>query len=243
VNVEQFLVDLMSGAGSGIFAYGLVFVILMACGVGLPMPEDVSLILGGFLVQQGKANLGLMILTGYIGIIAGDSLIFYMGRKFGSKLGKTPGGLLSRIISPEKRARVEALFRKHGEKIVLAARFMPGVRTPTYFTAGSVGMRYRRFALFDSIAALASAPVFVLLGWYFGAELESLISAVRKGQRTVLLVLLGVAVVLFLVSRFRSRREARLNAEALAAQSALLVKRTQEDDQLNHRSSLSRSQH
>jgi membrane protein DedA with SNARE-associated domain len=162
--------------------------------------------------------LSLMIATGYVGIIAGDSVMFLLGRKFGKTLKENPNGFFARVFSAERRARVEQLFTKHGEKIVFVARFMPGVRTPTYFTAGSVGMKYRRFAFFDSVAALASAPVFVWLGYYFGAELETLIGAIRKGQRAVLGGLLLVAVVLFVVARFRARREARLNREALEAQ-------------------------
>jgi membrane protein DedA with SNARE-associated domain len=218
--VEAFLTSLFERVG-GAFSYLLVFFILLLCGLGLPVPEDVSLILGGSLVFQGKANLFLMMLTGYVGIILGDSLMFLLGRRFGSQVGIKQGGLLGRIITPAKRARVEALFMKHGEKVVMIARFLPGVRAPTYFTAGSVGMRYSHFVFFDSVAALASAPIFVLLGFKFGGELEYLVEQVRKGQRSVLLALAVVVLVGFFVARWRSKREARLEAEALERKRAL----------------------
>lgn len=218
--MEQLLTNLFESVG-GAFSYLLVFTILILCGVGLPVPEDVSLILGGSLVFQGKAGLLLMMLTGYIGIILGDSLMFLLGRRFGSQVGVKKGGLLSRIITPAKRARVEELFKKHGEKVVMIARFLPGVRAPTYFTAGSVGMRYSHFIFFDSVAALASAPIFVFLGYKFGGELELLLQQIRKGQRGVLIALGVIIVVGFFVSRWRSKREARLEAEALKKQQAL----------------------
>lgn len=218
--MEQLLTNLFESVG-GAFSYLLVFTILILCGVGLPVPEDVSLILGGSLVFQGKAGLFLMMLTGYVGIILGDSLMFLLGRRFGSQVGVKKGGLLGRIITPAKRARVEELFKKHGEKVVMIARFLPGVRAPTYFTAGSVGMRYSHFIFFDSVAALASAPIFVFLGFKFGGELEFLIHQIRKGQRGVLLALGVIVVVGFFVSRWRSKREARLEAEALKKQQAL----------------------
>lgn len=218
--MEQLLTNLFESVG-GAFSYLLVFTILILCGVGLPVPEDVSLILGGSLVFQGKAGLLLMMLTGYIGIILGDSLMFLLGRRFGSQVGVKKGGLLSRIITPAKRARVEELFKKHGEKVVMIARFLPGVRAPTYFTAGSVGMRYSHFIFFDSVAALASAPIFVFLGYKFGGELELLLQQTRKGQRGVLIALGVIIVVGFFVSRWRSKREARLEAEALKKQQAL----------------------
>lgn len=189
--MEQFLLSLFGGAAGGVLAYALVFGILILCGLGLPIPEDVSLILGGFLAYQGKANLWLMMVTGYVGIILGDSLVFFIGRKFGLKI-ITAGGFFARLFTAEKRARVEALFAKHGEKIVMIARFLPGVRAVTYFTAGSVRMKYSHFLFFDSVASLVSAPVFIYLGFRFGGELEQLIQAVRTGQ---IRVLIGLAVV------------------------------------------------
>lgn len=217
--MESFLFTLVGGT-SGALAYLVVFGILFVCGLGLPLPEDVSLILGGYLVHSGKAQLELMMLTGYAGIIVGDSMIFFFGRRLGSKVGQPgdegkPKGLFGRIVTPQKRARVEQLFKKHGEKIIMLARFLPGVRAVTYFTAGSVGMKWSRFVLYDSIAALGSAPIFVFLGFKFGGELDSLISAIKRGQRNVLIALVLIAMVTFLVSRWRARREARLNEEAL----------------------------
>lgn len=211
--MEQFLISFVSGT-SGVWSYAVVFGVLLACGLGAPLPEDVSLILGGFLVQQGKADLLVMMAVGYCGIIIGDSTIFYAGRRIGSKVG-TRGGFFSRIVTPEKRARVEGLFKRHGEKIIMVARFMPGVRSVTYFTAGSVGMRYSHFIFFDSVAALGSAPIFVYLGYKFGGELEFLIDQIRKGQRGVLLVIVALLVVGFFVYRWRAAQEKRKNADAL----------------------------
>jgi membrane protein DedA with SNARE-associated domain len=212
--VESFLFNLI-GSTSGVFAYVVVFAILFVCGLGLPLPEDVSLILGGYLVHDGKARLDLMMLTGYLGILVGDSMIFFFGRRVGARVGQQPTGLFARVVTPEKRARVEQLFRRHGEKIIMVARFLPGVRAVTYFTAGSVGMKYRRFALFDSIAAIGSAPLFVFLGYKFGGQLDSLISAIKRGQRNVLIGLLLVGIAVFLIGRWRTKREKRLNEEAL----------------------------
>jgi membrane protein DedA with SNARE-associated domain len=213
----HFLQDLAGTAGGG-WPYLLVFGVLMACGLGLPAPEDISLIFGGWLVFEGRAQLPLMMVTGYLGIIVGDSLIYYFGHRIGSKVGRRPGGFFARIVTPQKRARVEGLFKKQGEKIVMIARFLPGVRAVTYFTAGSVGMRYSHFLFFDSVAALASAPIFVFLGFRFGGQLEYLLHQVKKGQPGVIAAIVVLAVVGVLLSRWRARREARANADALKEQ-------------------------
>lgn len=85
--MEEQLISFVSGT-SGVWSYAVVFGVLLACGLGAPLPEDVSLILGGFLVQQGKADLLVMMAVGYFGIIIGDSTI------------STPGGASARGWAP-----------------------------------------------------------------------------------------------------------------------------------------------
>ena len=223
--MKQFLIGLI-GSAAGLTAYGLVFLVLLAAGFGLPLPEDIPLVMGGVLVHRGQATLWMMIVVGYLGIIIGDSIMFGLGRRFGSKVGATAPapGIFARIVTPEKRARVEGMFKKHGEKIVMLARFLPGVRTVTYFTAGSVGMRYSHFVLYDSIAALASAPIFVLLGYYFGSDIESLLTRVASGERKVVVTLLVLVNGSLLFNRWRTRRrEKKESEEALRGKQQLEV--------------------
>lgn len=208
--MQELLTSLLSDT-QGIFAYATVFLILLACGLGVPLPEDISLILGGFLAHKGAASLPIMMVVGFVGILAGDSLIFSFGRRLGKNVGRTQSGFFARIITPEKRARVEGLFEKHGQKIVMIARFMPGVRAVTYFTAGSVGMSYWRFIFWDGLAAILSAPVFVFLGYHFGSELDYLIDRLKEGQ---VYVLAGVAVIGVAWFMWRRRRNAALRAQA-----------------------------
>lgn len=222
--MDDFLLQLVSGT-SGVFSYLIVFGILLACGLGVPLPEDVSLILGGYLAHAGKANVELMMVVGFLGIMVGDSIIFFAGRRIGAQVGTdhNPKGLLARIVTPEKRARVEQLFHKHGDKIVCIARFMPGVRAVTFFTAGSVGMKYLRFVFFDGAAALISAPFFVWLGFKFGSDLEELLENVKKGQTRVLVVLALVGAGYFVFWLWKRRRDQAAAAAAIAQVNAQAV--------------------
>src|SRR5205823_3981586 len=113
------------------------------------------------------------------------------------------------------------LFHQHGQKIVMIARFLPGLRAVTYFTAGSARMRYRWFILYDGLAALISAPLFVFLGFRFGGDLEILIAAVRRGQVKVIAGLLVLILGYVLWTRIRKRREvAQAAADAKATEAA-----------------------
>ncbi len=210
--MEDLLTNLL-GNTQGFLAYFTVFAILVACGLGVPLPEDISLILGGFLAHKGAANLPMMMVVGFAGILVGDSLIFYAGRRVGSRVGRSPSGFLAKVVTPEKRMKVEGLFALHGQKIVMIARFLPGVRAVTYFTAGSAGMSYWRFIFWDGLAALLSAPVFVWLGFHFGGELDYVIDRLKEGQLVVVGALAVLGVGVFLWRRRSAQRNAQPQAE------------------------------
>ena len=209
------------GNASGIAAYCAIFGVLVACGLGVPLPEDISLLTGGFLAHTGHARLPFMMGVGFLGILAGDSLIYLAGRRIGSKAGASGRGLVARVVTPDKRAKVESLFGAHGEKIVMVARFLPGVRAVTYFTAGSAGMRFSRFILWDGLAALISAPLLVFLGFKFGDEVELIIQKVRHGQVGVIVVLVVVVVAYVGYKRFRAfKAKAKAAAQERATATA-----------------------
>src|SRR4051794_28438174 len=175
--------------------------------------------MGGFLAHKGAAHLPVMMAVGFVGILCGDSLIYLAGRRVGDRVagGK---GFFARIVTPEKRARVEKLFQGHGEKIVMLARFLPGVRAVTYFTAGSARLSYPRFIMFDGLAALGSVPLLVYLGYRFGNELELVVKKIRDGQLAVIgAIVAGVAGYLL----FRRWRTATQKREERAAEQGAAV--------------------
>jgi membrane protein DedA with SNARE-associated domain len=198
----QRLVDMLSGHGLHV-GYAAVFGVLVLCGFGLPMPEDIVLVSGGVLAWMASdmevvtlssmlhhPGLHIMVLFGLGGILAGDSVIFWAGRKLGSHVAEFPG--LRRIITPARLAEAEKLIRRRGNVVVMIARFLPGLRAPTYFAVGHSKLPYWEFLLFDAAAAAVSAPLWVCLGFYFGSNIgEAAHHAARFGNY----ILIGVVVV------------------------------------------------
>jgi membrane protein DedA with SNARE-associated domain len=135
----------------------------------LPLPEDIALITGGFLAAlgppHGVGSVTLMIFVGLAGILVGDSIIFKAGQDYGEKLLDTS---LGKHIPRERVARIRELFARHGAKFIIVARFLPGVRAVTYFVAGTSKVPYWQFLAYDGLAACASAPAWVLLGYWCG---------------------------------------------------------------------------
>ncbi len=184
---------LQSSAEGHLGLWGL-FLVLVACGLGLPLPEDVVLVAAGLLSAKNGISLIFVMILMYVGILLGDSITYALGRYVGQRFLRTRFG---RWVLPEDRIRkAEELVRKNGSWIVGAARFMPGLRAPTFFTTGLLKFSYVRFLFADGLAALLSAPVFVFLGhWAYGAysdNFDQLKDVAGRGKLIVLAVV-GVA--------------------------------------------------
>ncbi|MFL5312980.1 MAG: DedA family protein [Myxococcales bacterium] len=192
----------------------------MACGLGLPLPEDVALITGGYLAGKGPpigvGSLPLMIFVGLTGILIGDTIIFKAGATYGEALLQTR---LGRHVPGEKIERIIGLFERHGPKFIMMARFLPGVRAVTYFVAGTTGVPYWKFLLYDGIAACASAPGWVLLGYWAGKHrmLRKAWQYAKEVQIGVIGVILAIIVlwIAFALIRRRMRRNQTPNLSAL----------------------------
>jgi len=185
--------------GSPLALWGL-FAILIFCGLGLPVPEDVVLITAGMVAAERDASWLQASLLMYIGVIGGDTVVFYLGRHFGSRLLNL--AWTQRLFSPVKQARVRSLFDRYGAMVLFIARFLPGLRAPIFCTAGAMRVRYMKFLLLDGAAALLSVPLFVFIGYWlwrkFSDDLESLQHALSRAHSFSLGGALGLAAVVAL---------------------------------------------
>ena len=164
----------------GTWSYFLIFAVLIACGFGLPIPEDITLVTGGILASRGIIDFNYCIILCMAGVLIGDGIVFMLGRTVGNKLLVTR---LGRFIMPEKRdLAVRALVKKYGDKIIFMARFMPGFRTPLFFATGTYHVPFWKFLLLDGFAALISVPLWIYVGYLFGANLEELENVIRHFQ-------------------------------------------------------------
>ena len=155
-----------------------------------------------------------MIATGLAGILIGDSIIFRAGQTYGEKLLDTR---LGRHISGERVQRIIHLFEKHGPKFIMAARFVPGLRAVTYFVAGTTGVQYWKFILYDGLAACVSAPFWVVLGWW--ARKHNMYHRALALSFRVQCVLLAVIALVAItwITIVLVRRRARMKQQQLSS--------------------------
>jgi membrane protein DedA with SNARE-associated domain len=167
----------------------VIFGILLACGLGLPIPEDVTLFAGGLLAYYGVTDIWAMIVLCFAGVMLGDSLIFLLGAKYGRRLTKK--GIFHKLLPDERLNAVSVKFQEKGNKLLFAARFMPGFRAPVYFSAGTLHVPFRTFLLYDGLAALLSVPAIVGAVYYFGDELDKVVGVIKHVEHGLVLVVFG----------------------------------------------------
>jgi membrane protein DedA with SNARE-associated domain len=184
-------------------AYALVFVILLTCGFGVPIPEDITLIAAGILAYYNAANVWGMILVGLFGVLIGDSTMFFLGRKYGLTLARKK--FVSRILSEERLIAVGEVLATRGNKILFGARFMPGLRSPLFFTAGALGVKARVFLFYDGLAALISVPTIVFSVYFFGHEMEKVIATIERANQGIVIAILTISVVVYF--RWKKRQK------------------------------------
>ena len=191
----------------GTHSYIVILGVLLACGFGLPLPEDITLVAAGILAARDIIDFNTTVALCMFGVLLGDGIIFGLGSRYGTKLRTTK---FFSLILPERRdAAVKAIFEKYGDKVIFMARFMPGLRTPLFFAAGSYHISVWKFLALDGLAAVLSVPLWVYVGFLFGANLEELEKVVRKAQFGIYAGL-AVLVLLFVGAYLVKKRYLRV---------------------------------
>ncbi len=183
--------------------YAVAFAILLGCGFGLPIPEDITLFAMGILSYYGLTDLKISILICFSGVMLGDSIIFILGKMYGDKL--TQKGMLAKVLHAERKEKIKTLFLKWGNKLIFAARFMPGLRTPIFFTSGIFKVPFRVFFFYDGLAAAISVPALIFVVYHFGDHVDWAIQKARTAQHGML-VFIACVIIFFTLKYFISKK-------------------------------------
>ncbi len=189
------MLDLLTqlGTNAPYMPYLVVLGLLLLSGFGLPIPEDIPLILAGYLGYYGYADpWGLFPLT-FLAVVGADVMVFVLGRRYGHHVPKLP--MMRRFLTEKRLARTERLLHQHGGKFMFAARFLPGLRAPAIFTAGNFKLPYWKFLLYDGGAAMLSVPLILGFAYYFADRLEQVRVWVANGEKgAIALIVLATGV-------------------------------------------------
>lgn len=184
------------------FGYVAIAGLLVAGGIGVPVPEELIQLTAGVLARTGFLAFVPALCATYGGIVAGDLLLFRLAQRHGE--GLLAHLRVARLLTPKRRALLERHFARHAFLTIMVARHLSGFRVVVYVLAATHQVRARTFFLADSLSALLSVPLVVSLGYMFAAELDSVKKRVHEAQLIAAAVVILVAVGFLVVRRLRS---------------------------------------
>ena len=185
----------------GQYLYGGIFLLLLGGAFGLPIPEDIPLLLGGVLLHQQKAMLSEMFVICYAGIIIGDLILFTVGRRIGASTRNR--GWFESKLSPRVLRKTRVAIEKKSFLTILVARHLFYLRTVTFLACGALKMSYTRFLLADMFAALISASFMLCFGFMFADSYQYIIGIFKT---TKVIILISVVIIVFIMWKIRKSR-------------------------------------
>lgn len=187
----------------GVPAYALLFGLLLASGFGLPINEDILLLVAAALTLKDVMDPLPLIALAWCGLLAADTLVFHWGRLFGVRLLRHR--FMARWVPEARLAAMRSTMLRYGPGYIFVVRFMPGMRTALFFAAGSLRMPYRYMLLYDGAAALVELPLLVYGVRYVGGRWEEILALIQRFQGFLLSGIALVVLIVWLYSRARSK--------------------------------------
>jgi membrane protein DedA with SNARE-associated domain len=186
----------------GKYGYVGIALILILGGLGLPIPEEMPIIVAAILTRNGQMIVLPALASCLAGVLLGDFVVYLLGYFYGEKVLSLP--LTRRFLTRRREAQIKGYFHRHGFKILVSGRLMPGFRTAAYLTAGILRLPTLKLLLTDLVAATLSTLLMFGLGFLFAEPIKKGIHEVQQW----LTLLLGSGVVGWILYRYyRARRQ------------------------------------
>jgi membrane protein DedA with SNARE-associated domain len=185
--------------------YLVIFALLLLGDIGLPFPEDTTLILSGFLISQGITKLLPTFLVVYSGLLITDFSLYLAGRKYGRRIVEHKR--FHKIISAERLSKLEEKFKRWGIFVVFFGRHLLGVRAQIFLVAGVMRMPAIRFLMADAASAIITITLMVGIGYLGGNSIETLKKDITRVEHIVVLLMITLFVGWIIFRYFKSLKK------------------------------------
>lgn len=180
-----------------------IALILVLGGLGLPIPEEAPIILAAVLTRNGQMSAIPAFGTCLLGVLLGDFVVYLLGYCYGEKVLRFP--LTRRFLTRQREAQIKGYFHRHGFKILVSGRLVPGFRTAAYLTAGILKLPALKLLITDLIAVSMTTSLMFGLGFLFADQIQRGIHEVQQW----LMLVLAAGVLGWVLYRYeRARRQA-----------------------------------
>ncbi|KMY54124.1 alkaline phosphatase [Bacillus sp. FJAT-27231] len=183
------------------FGYIVLFAALLLEMLAVPLPGEFLMSYSGFLVYQGHLGLTLSILAAGLGSSIGMTAAYWIGYKLGTPFFEKYGHRFH--MGPERIEKTSRWFGKHGNKLLIIAYFIPGVRHITGYFSGITRLSFRTYILFAYSGAFLWVSVFIFLGKILGPQWEQFHTSVKKYLIIGSMIIIGILTVLYVYKKYK----------------------------------------
>ncbi|WP_066073794.1 DedA family protein [Neobacillus soli] len=185
------------------FGYIVLFVALLLELIALPLPGEVLMVYSGFLVFQGQLNWTLSILVAGIGACAGMTISYWVGNKLGIPFFEKYGRKFH--MGRERIEKTSHWYSKYGNKLLVIAYFIPGVRHITGYFSGITRLPFRTFALFAYSGAFLWTAVFITLGKILGPQWDQFHTLIKKYLIIGGVVAASALIIIYIYKKYKDQ--------------------------------------
>jgi len=186
------------------FTYLGVFLVLLAGGLGLPIPEEMAIVAAGVMSHEGLMAPWWGIVVCVLGVLSGDIMLYWTGRNGGERV--VNWRVVRFLLTPAREQRLKRADRRHAIKTIVTARHLTGLRAAAFLTAGMARVPFWKFLSADGGAALVAVPFSFGLAYFFTDHIKAIYDNVHRIERWLgLLVLVVATATVIIVVRRRER--------------------------------------
>ncbi|WML37516.1 VTT domain-containing protein [Clostridium sp. OS1-26] len=185
------------------YGYIVLFAALMLELIAFPLPGEILMSYCGFLIFQGKLNWGLSIIIASAGAILGITISYFVGETLGIRFFRKYGRYVH--LGPEKLDKTSIWFEQYGNRLLVVAYFIPGVRHITGYFSGITKISFSRFAISAYSGAFLWTSTFISLGKVLGANWRTFHGTVKKYSIIGGIILVVIIASIYLYKNYRSR--------------------------------------
>lgn len=196
---------------NSVLLHSVIFISLILGGFGLPIPEDLPVLLAGIVASKGAVSLTSIFAVCYIGVIVADLMIYAIGYKLGPRLVSygTKSPFLPSITA-ERVEKIRVKLNKHQFLCIFLGRHLFPLRTVTFLSAGALRIPFSEFLISDAIAAFISITLMLGLGYLLGENITpETLKDLEKDLNFYAIALTVVVIGAYIIRKINKKKKSR----------------------------------
>lgn len=198
VSILNFIIDLFNHYG-----YVVLFVSLLLELIAFPLPGEPLMTYCGYIIYTNKMSWSISIIVASVGTITGITISYFIGKVLGTSFFEKHGHYIH--LDKKRIDKTSKWFQEYGNKLLLMAYFIPGIRHITGYFSGMTKISYKKFAVSAYVGAFIWTTTFISLGTVLGANWEKYHSLLKRYLVIISVIIAMIIVIVYIYRNYKQR--------------------------------------